>query len=381
MANIIFTLNDEVLIPLKTPTVSSGDVNCTCLQITFDDEWQEYTKTAVFFNEKTGESYEKILENGSCTVPHEVMTNANTFLFGVRGVNDALNKIKTSTIVKYKLERGAELKKISEPSPDVYQQLLTAYGNTNNRLDKEEQARKEADSKEQTERIEEIRIERNRITELTKSGTIKTEKLLYSGVLTQTFKPVEILLSEPITNFEYLNITYKWADILETVTVRVEDIKDGKEWFGIRKLNLWNSPNPETSHGAGLLEASMEIKKDSTNKTVICQYLKTENLTVTPTMQMLPLLKQTKVVGRAEGTITFHGIKTIKDTELADIRIGADGVTYDSAGEAIRTQLEKINATLTAELKKIEILEQENKTKEEKIQGLEKMLLANVKHL
>ena len=84
---------------------------------------------------------------------------------------------------------------------------------------------------EKEERKEEISVERRRIDNL-----VKTNVFTDGGkVIFWSFAKRGNLLSEPITNFEYLNLDLKYNGIHEISSVKVEDIKDGEESFGHSK--------------------------------------------------------------------------------------------------------------------------------------------------
>lgn len=189
---------------------------------------------------------------------------------------------------------------------------------------------------EKEERKEEISVERRRIDNLVKTNVLQTEVKLYSGVLQKG----EIILSEPITNFEYLNLDLKYNGIHEISSVRVEDIKDGEESFGIRRLNVWNDPDPETIHGANLLEAPMWMK-DTTNKTIVVSYVKDEGLLPS---QSDALLKSTR--SQLEMMLSIYGVKKIKDTELTDLRVLWDGSKAPTARAAMQLQFSRIKDIL-----------------------------------
>lgn len=55
---------------------------------------------------------------------------------------------------------------------------------------------------------------------------------------------------------------------------------------------------------------------------------------------------------RIDGIISLDEGSTTGDAELIDIRIGADGVTYESAGTAVRTQINEINGQMKELLEK-----------------------------
>ena len=65
-----------------------------------------------------------------CIVPHEVLKREGYLFIGIRGVNADEVAKRTTTVVRCKIREGAPSgDRISaEPSPNVYEQILTAYG-------------------------------------------------------------------------------------------------------------------------------------------------------------------------------------------------------------------------------------------------------------
>ena len=146
MTTIGLVANDQLLVVVLNPKVSSGDQNTVSIHVDFSEDWNGFTKSAVFFTSNdTDTVYEKIMNDGECIVPAEVMAESCILYIGVRGVNSENNEVKTTSLVKYKILEGTPSGTGTEvePTPDVYQQILTAYGKTQ----------------------DEIAIERNRINE------------------------------------------------------------------------------------------------------------------------------------------------------------------------------------------------------------------------
>lgn len=118
--------NDQKLSVAMGPKIASGDRNSVSLQITFSGNWSRYEKSAVFFTSWDNTVYEVLLDDCKCTVPHEVLAKSGDLYIGVRGVDPDENEVKTSTLVKYRIEKGAPVGDATsmEPTPDVYQQIL-----------------------------------------------------------------------------------------------------------------------------------------------------------------------------------------------------------------------------------------------------------------
>lgn len=178
---------DQELVITNSPVIASGGVHENFIAFNFCEKWDGLGKTAVFYRNEKERFYSVLDPDDVCEVPHEVTDYEGTMYFGVYGESDEVTK--TSKILKYKINQGAMttlLNPSEEPTPDIYQQLLSAYGQTNEALATEkaereasinalnsaiideENARKQADATEKAERQAEIAVERARINQLSR---------------------------------------------------------------------------------------------------------------------------------------------------------------------------------------------------------------------
>ena len=128
MTIINLMTSDQELIAVESPKLSSGDVNTDKIKVDFDDFWNDFSKTATFFKEGDKNIYETLFIDNYAVVPHEVLDTDGNIYIGVRGINGT--SIKTSTLLKYKVVKGAGLgTESSEPTETIYQQLLNDYKN------------------------------------------------------------------------------------------------------------------------------------------------------------------------------------------------------------------------------------------------------------
>jgi hypothetical protein len=118
--------DDQRLSVVAGPKIASGDRNSVQIQVSFSGNWSRYQKSAVFYTSRDRAVYEVLLEDSKCTVPHEVLAKTGDLYIGIRGVAPGVGSIKTSTIVKYRVEKGAPVGDATsvEPTPDVYEQIL-----------------------------------------------------------------------------------------------------------------------------------------------------------------------------------------------------------------------------------------------------------------
>lgn len=131
MTKIYLSANDQLLAVTTTNVLASGNQNTVEVHIDFSEEWNGLTTSAVFFTKENPTIYEKVLNiYNDCVVPAEVLAKSGTLFIGARGVDADDVCVKASTLVKYKIKDGAPSGQGTsvEPTADVYQQILTAYG-------------------------------------------------------------------------------------------------------------------------------------------------------------------------------------------------------------------------------------------------------------
>lgn len=126
MTTIYAVANDQVLTATFLPKVACNNQNTVRLEVDFDSAWDGYAKAAIFQTSKNPRVYEKVLSSdGICIIPLEVLAEECKLHITIKGVSSA-GKIKTSTKLTVKVLDGTPAVIISDPSPNVYQQLLNA---------------------------------------------------------------------------------------------------------------------------------------------------------------------------------------------------------------------------------------------------------------
>ena len=119
---------DQVLTFESTPTITSGGLGEDFVNFQFCSKWDGTAKTAVFWRTPE-EAYHAVLDlDGTCAVPHEVLADEGVFYFGVYGVYSD-GRRRTSEVQRYLIGKGVitESTEPSDPTPDMYTQLLARY--------------------------------------------------------------------------------------------------------------------------------------------------------------------------------------------------------------------------------------------------------------
>lgn len=120
-------ITDQVLRLSNLPRIASGQVEALQIRCDFCGKWEGCGKIAVFYREG-GEVYHVAVVNGLVTVPWEVLTEEGYFYFGIMGQSDLT---RTTEVIRIEVAKGALTVATAtpeDPTPDIYQQLLSAYG-------------------------------------------------------------------------------------------------------------------------------------------------------------------------------------------------------------------------------------------------------------
>lgn len=118
---------DQDLEFVTQPLVASGGFHEDFVKFTFCSLWDGFEKTAVFYRDIRKPYYMMVDEMGMCEIPYEVLSSAGTLYMGVFGV--LRDVTRTSKILRYQIKNGAVTTGLvpTEPTPDIWQQLLQAY--------------------------------------------------------------------------------------------------------------------------------------------------------------------------------------------------------------------------------------------------------------
>lgn len=123
----------EKLIVSEKATLSSGNVNSAELHVILDEAWAAYPNiSATFETKEYTEPVEKLMLPKSsreyvCVIPPEVLQEQGILEIGIIGIASDGKMVKTSSIAKYNIVRGASHSTITlKPSMDLYQQYLAS---------------------------------------------------------------------------------------------------------------------------------------------------------------------------------------------------------------------------------------------------------------
>lgn len=225
MTTIKLKTIDEILEFTSSPPVYSGDVNTIAAQFEFDEFWEGFAKTAVFYRE-IKQPYQVVLKDDICNIPSEVMLTEGRIYIGVFGVKD--DKVKTSEVVYYDIGTGVmTFGTIPEPSEEIWQQILNEL----------------TDIRKLTEIIKQEQVDFVQNTNNTINGFVKDQETRFDTLKqqqTEHFQGLETELKQEIDKHE--TITLVEGEKVESIKVKM--IVTTKELVGGTVIeNIKVSPN------------------------------------------------------------------------------------------------------------------------------------------
>lgn len=126
---------DQTLQITNIPKITSGGENEVRVEVSFCEKWDSFGKTAIFYRSEN-QVYHVVMTNDTCVIPREVMAEPGYLYFSILGVDST--SVRTSEVVVLEVAQGA-ITGLGTlvPLPDVYKQILAAYGNLAKQLDTE----------------------------------------------------------------------------------------------------------------------------------------------------------------------------------------------------------------------------------------------------
>lgn len=187
MTTIHVRTNDQVLTAAVFPKIAPNNYNTVRLLVEFDESWDGYGKSALFHTSKNPTIYEKVLSSDNiCIIPPEVLLEAGHLIISIKGAK--ADGVKRSTELKFKISDGMPLLVTSDPSEDVYNQLLSAYGDTATALEVERErinqfTKLEEGSTTGDAELQDIRIDKDGRTHSNAGTAVRNQVAEIHGVL------------------------------------------------------------------------------------------------------------------------------------------------------------------------------------------------------
>jgi hypothetical protein len=290
---------DQTLQLTHTPKLASGGVNAVQIVFDFCSLWNGYGKIAVFYREEDEDQvYHIPVADGVATVPHEVLADEGCFFFGVMGTAD---NTRTTEVLQVFVTQGAITSATAEhkdPTPDIYQQLLAAYGHL--------------------ERS--VAVERERINELL---ALRSANGIFS--YTHTEGPASLALK---SNGFYARIN---CDIASATLAAGEfiDINIPDEFAPFAFLTAANNTSVVPNEKLGCVIVS----RDDMPAFIRIQNTSSTSVTATQYFE------------------AYYALKNVVITELTDMRVAFDGEpAHPTASDAVRAQYNKLATATKAEI-------------------------------
>lgn len=364
MSDILVTVNEQNLHITNAPKIAAQGVNENYLVLTFSSEWDDFGKSVLFYREEDENTvYESAVDgDGRALVPHEVTDQDGRICFGVCGVNGDV--IYTTEILKYKIVKGRYTagQETEPPTPGIYEQMLTIAGQMQSLyielrhdLDAETSVRSAADTELQNNKANKDEINALATDKADKSDLLTLSSRMDNLVADYNLETVEktiwtgeaqgtgtiLTLTDPIADYDYLDV-YTWKQGDKPIfTIPAAVTENGADPISLEFPNVADSQN-----NTQMWIAEIQVSVAASTLTIVKQlsWYWAGTLSNAPTWS--EITPQSSLVQYEPYIYKIVGRKIVNNEEVADIRVGADGTVYPSAGAAVRGQVSKINDTL-----------------------------------
>lgn len=124
MAALEVNCKNQTLEWAQDPTeMYSGNIKIDSVTFNFCELWDGYTKTAIFYQDKNKVINVLLDETNACMIPPEVTERKGHVYIGVFGVKGECRR--TTAVTSFYLKEGSfAYGQPSEPTPDIYQQII-----------------------------------------------------------------------------------------------------------------------------------------------------------------------------------------------------------------------------------------------------------------